>query len=187
MPVKSFDLAKARLAGALTAGERAGLARRMAAGVLAAAGPLPAWVVCDSHEVAEWAAGEGAGVIWRPGTGLNGAVTAAVEFLATSGYDQVIVAHGDLPLAADLGWVGAFEGVTIVRDRRGDGTNVLALPTGAGFVFAYGPGSAARHRAEAERIGSAVRVVDDERLGWDVDTPDDLAVFGTAPQPAPRP
>jgi 2-phospho-L-lactate guanylyltransferase len=134
-------------------------------------------VVCDSQEVAAWAAGDGAGVIWRPGPGLNEAVTAAVDVLTTSGHDQVIVAHGDLPLAADLGWVGDFDGVTIVRDRRGDGTNVLSVPTGTGFGFAYGPGSALRHRAEAERIGLAVRVVDDERLGWDVDTPDDLAVF----------
>ena len=38
-------------------------------------------------------------------------------------------------------------------DRYGNGTNVLALPTDAGFQFSYGPGSFARHRAEAD--GSA--------------------------------
>ena len=70
-----------------------------------------------------------------------------------------------------------FDGVTIVPDRRGDGTNVLALPTAAPFVFAYGTGSARRHQAEAERLGLPVRVVPDDALGWDIDTPDDLALY----------
>lgn len=177
VPVKSFELAKGRLAEALGVDDRQRLAKEMAAGVLRAAGPLPTWVVCDSHEVAAWALTEGAGVIWRPGPGLNEAVAAAVDFLAAEGFGQAIIAHGDLPLATDLGWVGEFAGVTIVPDRRGDGTNVLAVPTGASFAFAYGQRSAARHHAEAERLGLAVRTVHDPRLGWDVDTPEDLAVF----------
>ena len=177
IPVKSFDIAKGRLGDALDEGERAALAKRMAATVVAAAAPLPVWVVCDSHDVAGWAVQQGAGVIWRQVPGLNPAVTAAVDFLRGEGYERAIIAHGDLPLAAELAWVGEFDGVTIVRDRRGDGTNVAAVPTGSSFVFAYGSDSAAKHHAEAERLGLAVRVVDDERLGWDVDTAEDLAVF----------
>lgn len=177
IPVKSFDVAKGRLADALDAEARTALAQRMAAAVISAAAPLPAWVVCEDHDVATWALSRSAGVIWREAPGLNAAVTAAVAFLAADGYLRAIVAHGDLPLARELAWVGDADGVTIVPDRRGDGTNVLSVPTGAGFVFAYGPGSAAKHRAEAERLGLSLRVVEDERLGWDVDTPDDLAVF----------
>ena len=71
--------------------------------------------------------------------------------------------------------VAAFAGITIVPDRRNDGTNVLCLPTDAGFRFAYGPGSFARHHAEARRIGLAVRVAPDRLLGADVDLPSDLA------------
>ena len=59
-------------------------------------------------------------------------------------------------------------------DRREDGTNVLVVPAACGFEFAYGPGSFARHVAEAERLGLAVRAVRDSRLGWDVDLPEDL-------------
>jgi 2-phospho-L-lactate guanylyltransferase len=186
VPVKSFDLAKGRLAGILGPRERARLARHMASRVLAASGGLPAWVVCESPGVAAWAVAEDAGVIWRPRRSLSSAVAAAVEFLAAEGFDQAIVAHGDLPLATDLAWVGAFDGVTLVPDRRGDGTNVLSVPTGARFGFAYGPGSAARHRAEAERLGLALRVTEDEQLGWDVDTPEDLAVFDAAVGARPR-
>ena len=149
----------------------------MASVVVNAAAPLRAWVVCDDHDVASWACTMGAGVIWRPADGLNAAVTAGVDYLATRGCEVVVVAHGDLPLATELAWVADFHGVTVVPDRRGDGTNVLAVPTAAGFRFAYGPGSAERHRAEAARLELPVRTVDDKRLGWDVDTPDDLAIF----------
>lgn len=176
MPVKAFSQAKRRLAEALTPPERAALARRMAAGVVAAAAPLPVAVVCDDDEVAAWAESAGAAVLWRPALGLDAAVTDGVATLGERGARRVIVSHGDLPLARELAWVGAFPGVTIVPDRRGDGTNVIAVPTGAGFRFSYGAGSFARHRVEARRLGRGLRVVRDPLLGWDVDLPADLAL-----------
>ncbi len=174
VPVKSFDLAKGRLADALSAGERARLARSMAERVVAAASGLPAFVVCSSDEVAEWAAGTGAEVIHFEPPGLNPAVAHAAAELAERGFDEMIVAHGDLPLAQDLTWLAGFDGVTVVADRRGDGTNVLVVPLGAEFEFHYGPGSARAHRTEARRVGLPHRTIDDPELGWDVDTPDDL-------------
>jgi len=175
VPVKSFRQAKVRLAPALDHVDRAALARDMATTVVRAAGALPVSIVCDDDEVAAWAATVGAEVIWRPGHGLNGAVTDGVEELAALGYQQVIVAHADLPHALDLTWVADFEGVTLVPDRRDDGTNVACVPARAGFVFAYGPASFERHRLEAERLGLGLRVEREPRLGWDVDVPDDLA------------
>jgi 2-phospho-L-lactate guanylyltransferase len=175
VPVKAFHLAKARLADVLGAEERAALARRMAGRVLHAAGPLPAAVVCDDEAVAAWATAHGATVLWRPGRGLNPAVQEAVAALGDAGYARVIVAHADLPLATELGWVAGFVGVTIVPDRRDDGTNVLSVPTRSGFEFAYGSGSYRRHAGEARRRRLAVRVVRDRPLGWDVDIAEDLA------------
>jgi 2-phospho-L-lactate/phosphoenolpyruvate guanylyltransferase len=131
VPVKSFDEAKGRLANRLDPEHRARLAQDLAARVLAAAGSLPRFVVCDSAEVARWALSEKANVIWHPVPGLNPAVAFAVEMLGVLGTDRVIVAHGDLPLAQDIAWVGSFDGVTIVPDRRGDGTNVMSVPTRA--------------------------------------------------------
>ena len=176
VPVKDFSRAKVRLAPELDPAERAELARRMATVVVRAAAPLPVCVVCDSDEVRAWATSEGARVIWTPGLGLNGAVQAAVDQLGAEGTATAVVSHGDLPLATHLDWVAATEGVTIVPDRHHDGTNVLAVPTGLGFRFAYGPGSFGRHRAEAVRLGQQVRIVHDARLGWDVDLPDDLTL-----------
>ncbi|MFP3899698.1 MAG: 2-phospho-L-lactate guanylyltransferase [Acidimicrobiia bacterium] len=175
VPVKAFAEAKVRLAGALGPGDRATLARRMADVVVAAAAPLPVLVVCDDPEVREWAEGAGARVVWCPGRGLNGAVSDGVAALRADGVAMAIVAHADLPLASRLAWVADFPGVTLVPDRRADGTNVAAVPTDAGFRFSYGAGSFARHRAEAARLGLPARLVQDAQLGWDVDLPADLA------------
>ena len=174
VPVKSFATAKLRLAPALAASERAPLARAMAEKVVAAAAGLPVAVVCEDPAVAGWARARGASVVWAPGRGLNGAVGQGVRALAGRGAERVIVAHADLPLAADLSWVGRFSGVTLVPDRRDDGTNVACVPATAGFRFAYGSGSFARHCTEARRLGLQLRIVREPLLSWDVDVPVDL-------------
>lgn len=185
VPVKAFAEAKVRLKAALNPVERAGLARRMADRVVAAAAPLPVAVVCDDPAVRDWAEGAGARVLWRPGLGLNGAVQSGIDALAEAGFDRIVVAHGDLPLAERFDWVAGFDGVTLVPDRRDDGTNVACVPSRAGFRFAYGGGSFRRHEAEASRLGLPLRVVRDPLLGWDVDLPADLA--HPEPLPIPRP
>ncbi len=174
VPVKAFDQAKVRLASALSPPHRASLARAMATRVVESAGELPVAVVCDDRDVANWARELGALVIWEPGRGLNGAVQEGVERLGSLGVDLVVVAAGDLPLATDLGWVTRFPGITIVPDRRRDGTNVLAVPSSSGFAFSYGPGSFARHVQEARRLGIPSRIVHSSTLAWDVDVPEDL-------------
>jgi len=176
VPVKDFARAKVRLAAELDAAERAELAREMAAIVLRAAAPLPVVVVCEDDEVRRWALAEGAEVVWTPGLGLDGAVQAGVAELAGRGVRRVVVAHSDLPLATSLAWVADTDGVTLVPDRRLDGTNVVAVPADAGFRFAYGAGSFRRHRDEGLRLGLEVRIVRDPRLGWDVDHPGDLVL-----------
>lgn len=174
VPVKAFSDAKLRLAPALAPADRARLARDMAEHVLSITAPLPTAVVCDDGDVADWARSLGVLVVWAPGQGLNRAVEVGVDRLAGAGVARVIVAHGDLPYAGRVTWVGDFAGVTLVPDQRDDGTNVACVPVDAGFRFAYGPGSFARHAAEAIRLGLALRVVRDPLLGRDVDVPTDL-------------
>jgi 2-phospho-L-lactate guanylyltransferase len=186
VPVKAFTAAKVRLAGVLEPAERAALARRMAEVVLTAADPLPVVVVCDDEAVRDWAEGRGASVVWCPGRGLNGAVADGVAALGHEGVERAIVAHADLPLATRLDWVADFPGVTLVPDRRLDGTNVAGVPTRSGFAFSYGAGSFARHRAEAARLGLPARIVSDPFLAWDVDLPGDLAWPGAPAAPPPE-
>ena len=176
VPVKAFDHAKGRLdARARRARSRADLARAMADRVLDAARPLPVAVVCDDNDVADWACRHGALVVWEPGRGLNGAVEAGVDRLRDAGVVQVTVSHADLPRASGLAAVGETAGITLVPDRYGNGTNVIALPADAGFQFSYGPGSFARHSAEAGRLRLPLRVLDLPDLAWDVDEPRDVS------------
>ncbi len=174
VPIKSFDLAKGRLAEAVPEAERAKLARTMAATVLAASKSLSTWVICGDPDVAAFAVKRGANVIWREPRGLNHAATEGVEVLQREGFDRAIVCHADLPLATDLTWLADSTGVVVVPDRRNDGSNVLCLPTNAGFCFGYGPGSAAAHRVEADRLGLRFQLAPNQELGWDVDLPEDL-------------
>jgi len=174
IPVKAFDGAKARLAPVLDKAARANLARSMAETVIAAASPLPVTVVCDCDEVDAWARSMGADVVRVTRPGLTEAVEAGVDALGRAGVSTVVVAHGDLPLATDLSHCADFTGVTLVPDRHHDGTPVAVVPTGAGFRFAYGPGSYAAHVAETERLGLPWRSLPDPQLGWDVDEPADL-------------
>lgn len=169
----------------------------MADRVLEATAPLTVAVVCDDPEVAAWALEHGALLLQEPGLGLNGAVTAGVDALARAGAEEVLVVHADLPLASDLARFAGFPGVTLVPDRRDDGTNVCCVPAGAGFRFSYGPSSFVRHCAEAERLGLELRIVREPLLAWDIDLPDDLpagfasayphALPTTVPDIAPRP
>jgi 2-phospho-L-lactate guanylyltransferase len=176
VPVKGFAGAKRRLAPVLSNADRAELVRRMAERVILAAAPLPVHVVCDDEDVAAWAEHVGTQVLWRPGHGLNGAVSDGVASLAKLGVSDVIVVHADLPLARGLARTLRPGLITLVPDRRDDGTNVIALPAGLRFRFGYGPGSFRHHVAEARRLGFGVRVWRDPDLGLDVDLPEDLAI-----------
>jgi len=174
VPVKAFASAKVRLRPALDAAERADLARSMAERVVRASAPLPVAVACDDDDVREWARSIGAEVVWVPGTDLDGAVSAGVAHLASSGVDIVVVAHGDLPGARRLDRLTTYPGITIVPDRVDDGSNVIVVPAALGFRFAYGPASFGRHLSEARRHPLPVRVSRLPELQWDVDVPDDL-------------
>jgi 2-phospho-L-lactate/phosphoenolpyruvate guanylyltransferase len=175
VPVKAFNNAKARLATVLGASERERLARWMSARVLAAAGELPTYVACDDEQVATWASQYGASILWHPGVGLNAAVNNSVAELRDAGVTDVVVAHGDLPRAHSLASLAEPGVLTLVPDRRGDGTNVIAVPTGMPFSFSYGPGSFRRHLGSAIAAGLSVRVRRDPLLALDIDTPSDLS------------
>lgn len=174
IPVKDFRQAKARLSGVVSAAHRERLARWTAGRVLAAAAPLPVFVACDDDAVAAWAEDHGAAVLWRPGMGLNAAVADGIAALAAAGIEHAVVAHSDLALPAPLANLVLSGGIVLVPDSRRDGTNVVAVPTSAGFIPSYGSQSFHRHLAQSLLLGVPVRVQRDIRLGLDIDTPRDL-------------
>ena len=176
VPVKRFTAAKGRLTGVLADSDRARLAEWMASGVLEVVAEIPTFVACDDEQVAAWATRMGAKVIWGAGLGLNGAVDDGVDHITSNGYDHVLVSHADLALPGALLDVAREGCITLVPDRRHDGTNVMSFPAAQRLRAAYGGGSFARHLEQALAIGTApVEVRSDPQLSLDLDTPRDLA------------
>ena len=179
IPVKRFRLAKRRLAGLLDDDQRVTLAQWLAGRVVAAARPAPVFVACEDEAVAAWADAAGAEVLWTPGLGLNGAVESSRMTISGKGFDHLVIAHSDLPLARQLTGLAAERTITLVPDRRGTGTNVLCLPVEARIAISYGPGSFDAHLGQALAAAGgaplAVEVRRDPRLALDVDTPEDLS------------
>jgi 2-phospho-L-lactate/phosphoenolpyruvate guanylyltransferase len=177
LPIRSFLLGKARLASDLDDAARADLGRRLADRVADAAAPYPTVVVTSAPEVRAWAGERHCAVLDDPGS-LDAAAQLGYERLGASGVERILIVHADLARARSLERLaddGPRPVAALVPCHRDDGTNVLALPAGTGFQFAYGPGSFRRHAAEARRLGLGLRVVRDPDLAFDIDVPEDLA------------
>jgi 2-phospho-L-lactate/phosphoenolpyruvate guanylyltransferase len=175
VPVKRFSAAKGRLTGVLGDSDRARLAEWMASGVLDVVAEIPTFVACDDEQVAAWASRMGAQVIWGAGLGLNGAVDDGVDHIISSGFHHVLVSHADLALPAALLDVPRDGCITLVPDRRHDGTNVMSFPAAHRLHASYGGGSFARHLDEALAMATVpVEVRSDPQLSLDLDTPRDL-------------
>jgi 2-phospho-L-lactate guanylyltransferase len=183
VPLRSFALGKVRLAQALDNDARRELSRTMAERVVAAAGTRPLVIVSSAPEVIAWARALGLAQIADPGS-LDGAAIAGREWIRERELARVVVMHADLPLATSLDGIADDADAPIavlVPDHHHDGNPVLAVPAAVDFGFGYGPGSCARHAAEARRLGLEVRIVEDHALGFDVDDESDLDALAHEP------
>lgn len=170
VPVKSFRLGNRRLANFLDDNQRASLGRGLAthvAEIAEDAGTLPVFVTADP-DVATWATGLGFPSLPDPGSGLDDAATAGVEWAGNS-MSRWIVLHSDLPLLDenDLRALTTQDGDVIAPSADG-GTSAISATHP--IRFAYGPGSFHRHLA---RLDSPT-IVARRGLLHDVDSPGDL-------------
>lgn len=119
----------------------------------------------------------GADVLRDAGTGYNEAVRAGID--ACRDASAVLVLPGDLPHAspADLEvLLATLEDAAVVLAPSDDGgTSALGLRPPDVIALAFGPDSAARHRAAAAAAGVACTELALRSLRTDVDTLDDLA------------
>lgn len=171
IPLKPPGWRKSRLAGRLSAAQRDRLAEEMfhhVAGVLRAVPAIVDVALLSECALPGWAANW----IRDQGRGLNAELCDAAKPRQAK---NLLVIHADLPLltAGDVFDLiaGDQSGSAIAPDRHGTGTNALALRGVAGFGFAFGALSFARHLARAR---GPMRVVERIGLGLDVDTPEDL-------------
>jgi len=192
LPVKRFASAKQRLGEAVGGDERRELAAAMVGDVLAALAEIVGIaevVVVTAEDAAAGAAGR-AGAIVVPDpveAGQSAAAEIGVGTARERGAERALLVPGDCP-ALDPGEVAALlmryttaeRAVAIVPDRHGRGTNALLLTPPDALAPAFGPGSLARHAAQARAAGAVVKVAQAPSLELDVDTPGDLAALREA-------
>jgi 2-phospho-L-lactate guanylyltransferase len=191
VPAKPLRTAKRRLAGVLSEEERRSLARAMLSDVLRCLRGVDAVhgiaVVSSDPEVAEIAAMHGARIVADENAGHTAAVDCGIRALRAEGIGAALVLSADVPDVAS----GEIErllreherdaargpAVTIVSDRRGDGTNAICCSPSDAIPFAFGLGSLRRHLDAAHARGVAVRVLDLPGIALDIDEPSDLEML----------
>jgi 2-phospho-L-lactate/phosphoenolpyruvate guanylyltransferase len=195
LPVKTFGRAKQRLGVAVGADQRRALARAMAGDVLEALGRVRGLdgVIVVSAESFDLDPAPTSGrrfarsveLVHDPEeAGQSAAARRGVRAAVERRAERVLLVPGDCP-ALEPGEVAELlaqprEGVVIVPDRHGAGTNALLIAPPDALEPAFGPGSFARHAALAHSAGANVRVGRLPSLELDVDTPGDLAALRAA-------
>jgi 2-phospho-L-lactate guanylyltransferase len=183
VPHRGLAVAKTRLAPVLDPGERVALARQLMERVLRVTREAvdDVVVITPSEALAAVVEPIGAVLVVQRGMGLNTGLEQARRAALEEGIELLGVLHGDLPnlladdVAALLAAAVAPRGLAIAPDRRGTGTNGLALRPADVIPFAFGVASFAAHRAAAEAAGVPIAVVERPGLAFDLDTPSDLA------------
>jgi len=138
-------------------------------------------VVTRERRVEDLAAELGAEVVEEDELrGHSAAAALGIRRALELGAERVLLAAGDCPLLT-VAEVDALlarhsgEGVVILADRHGTGTNGLLLCPPAAIPPAFGMGSRERHAELAHRAGVPWVVEEVAAFAFDVDTADDLA------------
>jgi 2-phospho-L-lactate guanylyltransferase len=187
LPAKPLPLAKTRLGSLLADHDRMALAGAMFDDVLhalcATTGLYAVIVITADASLAARARRTGASVFDEGAPrGLNGAVGLGTEFALSMGATSVLVVLSDIPLvrATDIDELlvrAPARGALVVPSKEGTGTNAMLRQPPTIFPPHFGGRSLERHVAAAERGGLACEIVRSARIGFDLDTPEDLRAF----------
>ncbi len=184
IPCKALREGKSRLASVLSAAEREKLCANLLRNSLRVALTLQSVaeirVITPDSDARDIAKAHGVATIDDRGVGLNAAVRQGLDaILKTAGTDAAaLILPVDLPFATTDAVGRAFSGtadVVLAPDTERRGTNLLFLRRRALslFAFAFGEASFAAHRDGATRAGLNLEILDDPRLAFDLDEPDD--------------
>ena len=185
VPVKPLRSGKSRLAGALTADERAELNRTLLQHTLKTLSDLKevehVLVVSRDPQALTVARMYGARTVREDGQPhLNTALkraTVVAQVYATRG---VLVLPADLPLISREDVLTLIEHATdppvvvIAPDRHEKGTNALLISPSGLIEYDLGENSFQRHCQRVREAGARLEVVNLPSLGLDLDLPEDL-------------
>lgn len=186
LPVKRFPLAKQRLGESVADSLRAELARAMVGDVLSALRECAAIevtiVVTRERSVASAARYIDAIVVEDSAeSGQSAAAALGLTRAIQEGFERALCVPGDCPaldpaeLTELLG--DGTDGVVIVPDRHGAGTNGLLLTPPDAIGPSFGVDSRPRHEQLARAAGANCRIERPSSLLLDIDTGEDLIVL----------
>lgn len=190
IPVKPLALAKSRLSKVMTPAERETLSIRLLGHVLDELAKVPQierrLVVSRDPKVLRIARQKGAFTVQEtePHTGLNPALERASAIAESFGIHGVLILPMDLPLlrAAHVQEMIAIlpeeqQGVVIVPDRHGIGTNALLMSPPRLLPLCFGRDSLEKHRELGRRLSIPVTIAEINALQHDLDFPEDLELL----------
>jgi 2-phospho-L-lactate guanylyltransferase len=185
LPIKDLRQAKQRLAPLLSPEERFALAHAMLADTVRAVRGVQKAdqiFVVTNYAPAMQMAKENGWQLLREEAQISESVSvdAASRQCAEMGITSLLRLPLDVPLvqASDIDELLAVQcavpAMVILPSRDGTGTNAILRTPPAMFPSHFGPGSFAKHCAEAERAGAEILVRRNARLEMDVDDESDL-------------
>ena len=189
VPVKPLRRGKSRLAGLLSEEQRTLLNRYLLEHTLTTLNEIPeiehTLVVSRDPAALALTHSLGGRTVMEDGAPqFNTALKRATIAAKAQGAHAVLILPADLPLIkpSDLKKLlrlGKTPPVVVIApDRRLDGTNGLFINPAGLIEYGYGPGSFQRHSERAVEAGAKLEVVNSERLGLDLDLPEDLELLG---------
>ena len=198
VPIKSFEVAKQRLAQSLAGGGRRSLVQAMFTDVLGALRRTEGVhaIAVVTADVSARAAADGDGIVVLEddvSAGQSAACEIGIRYAVEQGFERVLLVPGDTPLLKPPeldAMLARCEqdgiGVAIVPDRHGTGTNGLLIAPPGSFDPSFGPGSFERHMEQARTRKIVHRVEALPSLEHDIDTPGDLAALWTVVEESKR-
>ncbi len=187
VPLKNLDRAKQRLVPALSEDQRRNLVLAMARDVLTAleksASITKTLLVSSEPEAGRLLRDRNVDVFYsHRDEGINRELELAAAYAHSGGADRALIVHGDLPFlntaTIDRFIEHAPPGtVRAARCKTGTGTNLLLAPLPLEIKLKFGRNSFRQFVKEAEDHNLQLETVVDERLGMDIDSPEDFVML----------
>lgn len=189
LTMRGIALSKRRLESALDVAERAQLNRWLLERTLATLrGWLPDMQRCVMvsvcSEALALARAAGAVTLDEPGGALghNHAAAVGLAHARACGARKAMMLPCDLPLLSacaldDFAQRADKADLVLAPDRHGSGTNAVIVDGESDIEFKFGDDSRARYTAWARERGLTISICTRTELGFDLDTPQDLAAW----------
>jgi 2-phospho-L-lactate guanylyltransferase len=186
VPVKPLGRAKSRLAEAFSPEQREHLATDLLMRTVGLLLPLLRGVLVISRDskALSMVRDLGAQTVQESGTPeLNNAILRASQVLRVWHVDAMLVVPADLPLLSSADVEAMVElgqynqSVVIAPDRHETGTNMLMVRPPGLIPYSFGENSFVEHQRLAAEAGATLHIYHSERVGIDIDTPDDMTHY----------